>query len=62
MTLDGKKIIEPCSQVNKTIGLLRKLQKSLPRQSFITTYKAFIRPVLDYGDVIFNQSYNATFH
>ena len=38
------------SKVNKTIGLLRKLQAFLPRQSLVTVYKAFIRPHLDYGD------------
>ena len=40
------------SKVNKTIGLLRKLQTFLPRQSLVKAYKAFIRPHLDYGDVI----------
>ena len=40
------------SKVNKTTGLLRKLQTFLPRQSLVTVYKAFIRPHLDYGDVI----------
>ena len=40
------------SKVNKAIGLLRKLQTFLPRQSLVTVYKAFIRPHLDYGDVI----------
>ena len=38
------------SKVNKTIGLLRKLQAFLPRQSLVMVYKAFIRPHLDYGD------------
>ena len=38
------------SKVNKTIGLLRKLQAFLPLQSLVTVYKAFIRPHLDYGD------------
>ena len=40
------------SKVNKTIGLLRKLQTFLPRQSLVTVYKAFIRPHLDYGDYV----------
>ena len=33
--------------VNKAIGLLRKLQGILPRQSLLTIYKAFIRSHLD---------------
>ena len=31
------------SDVNKTIGLLRKLHAFLPHQSLVTIYKAFIR-------------------
>ena len=50
------------SKVNKTIGLLRKLEAFLPRQSLVTVYKAFIRPHLDYGDIIYDQTYNDPFH
>ena len=32
------------------------------RQSLVTEYKAFIRPHLDYGDIIYNQTYNDPFH
>ena len=42
------------SKVNKTIGLLHKFQQILPRQSLITIYKSFIRPHLDYGDVVYD--------
>ena len=44
-------------KANQTIGLLRKLQKTLQRQSLLTTYKSFIRPHLDCGDVMPDQSY-----
>ena len=50
------------TKVNRTIGLLRKFQQVLPRPSLITIYKAFIRPHLDYGDVIFDQAFNNSFH
>ena len=50
------------NKVNKPIGLLRKLQKCLPRRSLVTIYKFFIIPHLDYGDVIFDQVYNKSFH
>ena len=50
------------TKVNGTIGLLRKFQQVLPRPSLITIYKAFIRPHLDYGDVIFDQAFNNSFH
>ena len=39
-------------KVNKTIELLQKLQKTLPRLVLITMYKAFLRPHLRYDDKI----------
>ena len=48
--------------VNKTIGLLRKLQNNLPRGSLPTIFKSFVRPHLGYGDVIYDESYNTAFH
>ena len=38
------------------------MQNALPRQVLITIYKAFVRPHLDYGDIIYDQAYNASFH
>ena len=49
------------NKVNKTIGLLRKLQNTLPRPLLLTIYKSLIRPHLDYGDIIYDQAYNAPF-
>ena len=49
-------------KVNKIIGLLRKLQDVLLRRSLVTVYKAFIRSHFDYGDIIYNQTYNESFH
>ena len=50
------------NKVNKTIRLLRKLQNILPRFALLTIYKRFIRPHFDYGDIIHDQAYNASFH
>ena len=50
------------SKVNKTIGLLRKLHHILPRSPSVTIYKSFLRPHLDYGDIIYDPAYNASFH
>ena len=50
------------NKVNKTIGLLRKLHNTLSRLPLLTIYKSFIRPHLDYGDIIYNQAYNVSFH
>ena len=48
-------------KTNKTIGLLRKHQILLTRAPLITIYKSFIRPHLDYGDVIYDQNFNMSF-
>ena len=50
------------NKTNKTIGLLRKLSNLLPRQALVTIYKAFVRPHLGYGDVLYNQAFNNSFH
>ena len=50
------------NKVNQTIGLLCKFQLILPRHSLITIYKIFIRPHLDYGDVIYDRAFNESFH
>ena len=42
------------NKISKTIGLLRKLQNILPRPALLTIYKCFIRPHLDYGDIIYD--------
>ena len=44
------------TKVNKTIGLLRKLQNILLRESLLTIFKSFVRPHLDCSDVIYDQS------
>ena len=33
-----------------------------PRQVLVTIYKAFIRPHLGYGDVLYDQAFNNSFH
>ena len=43
-------------------AVLRKLQTVLPRHSLSTIYKAFIRPHLDYCDVIYDKIYNESWH
>ena len=45
----------------KGVGLIQKLRCFLPRSSLLTIYKSFIRPHLDFGDVIYNQLSNAVF-
>ena len=50
------------AKVSRTIALLRKLQHILPRHALITIYKSFIRPCLDYGDILYGEAFNASFH
>ena len=56
MFLDSK-----LQKTNKTIRLLRNLQTLLPRAPLITIFKSFIRPHLDYVNMIYDQTFNMLF-
>ena len=43
-------------KINKTIGLIRKLQNLLPKTAPITLYKAFVCTHLDYDDIVYDQA------
>ena len=45
------------NEKSKIIGLLRKLQDILPSPVLLTIYKFFIRPHIDYSDIISDQAY-----
>ena len=45
----------------KGIGLFRKLQSILPWTSLLTIYESFIRPHLDYDNVVYDQPSNDAF-
>ena len=49
-------------KVNKAVYLLREFKQDLLRQSLITIYKLFIRPHLDYGDIVYDRAFNESFH
>ena len=49
---------EKIAKANKGKRRICKLAHVLPRQSLLTLYKSFIRPHLDYGDIIYDQSNN----
>ena len=49
-------------KVNWTISLSRKLQNNLPRALLMTIYKFFIRPHLDYEDILHYKTFNNSFH
>ena len=48
--------------VNKRIGMLKKLSNDLPRHSLVTLYKTFIRPHLDYPDIIYDKPINMSMY
>ena len=46
---------------NKLIGLIRRLPVNVPRNALLTIYKSFIRPHLDYGDILYDKPENENF-
>ena len=44
------------------IALLQKFQHILPRHYLLVIYKTFVRPHLDYNDVIYDKEFNQLFH
>ena len=49
------------SKINKGISVIKKLCHSLPPKSLIRIYKAFLRPLIDYGVIIYDQPQNESF-
>ena len=49
------------SQARKGIANLRRLFHLVPRKTLITIYKSFIRPYLDYCDIIYSKPNNNSF-
>ena len=47
--------------MNKGIFVIKKLRHSLPRKSLLAICKAFLRPLIDYGDTIYDQPQNESF-
>ena len=48
-------------KANKGIKIIKKLLNILPRNSILIIYKSFIRPHLDYCDIIYDQPNNESF-
>ena len=43
-------------------GVIKKLNNALPTKPLLTLYKSFVRPHLDYGDIIYDQPNNESFY
>ena len=52
---------EKITKANKGIGVIKKLSNTLPRDTLLSIYKSFVRPHLDYGDIIYDQPQNESF-
>ena len=50
------------TKINKNIGLLCKLQILFPRTVLIINNKAFVRLHFDFGDSLYDQAFNFSFH
>ena len=66
MILDSKlnfehHLKEKFAKANKGIGLIKHLFNVLPRPVLLNIYKSFIRPHLDYGDIIYDYPTNDSF-
>ena len=40
---------------------MRRLSMTLSRESLLTIYKCFVRPLLDYADITYDEPYNESF-
>ena len=49
------------SKCDKLIGIIKKLSISFPRNALLRIYKSFIRPHLDYADIIYDKPNIASF-
>ena len=57
LILEKKKI----GKASKRIGVIKKLFKSLPRNALLIVDKSFVRPHLDYGDIVYDRPNNESF-
>ena len=48
-------------KVQQIIGIIRRLSISLPRNALLTIYKSFVRPHLDYGDILYDKPNSGNF-
>ena len=47
-------------KANKGVGAIKKLN-TLPRKALLTLYKSFVRPHLDYGEIIYDHTNKESF-
>ena len=57
----NKYLDEKINKCNKIIGMMKKLSLSVSRQSLLAIYKTFVRPNLDYVDIIYDKPQKGSF-
>ena len=48
-------------KINEGKSVIKKLRHSLPQKSLMIIYKAFLGPLIDYGDITYDQPQNESF-
>ena len=56
-----KQIVEKISKTHKGISFIKNFYNILPRNTLLTIYKSFVRPHLDYSDIVYDQPNNQSF-
>ena len=54
-------IDQKIKKCNNLIGLMKRLSVHFPRSALLTIYKSFLRPHLDYGDILYDKPNNENF-
>ena len=57
----NKHLDEKINKCNKIIGMMKKLSTSVSTQSLLTIYESFVRPILDYGGIIYDKPHKGSF-
>ena len=57
----SKHLDEKINKCNKITEMMKKLSLSAFRQSLLTIYKSFVRPILDSADIIYDKPHKDSF-
>ena len=49
------------NKCNRIIGIMKRLLSVISRKNLLTIYKSFVRPHLDYADIIYDNPFNDSF-
>ena len=49
------------SKANESVGVIKKLNNTLPRKALLTLYKSFVRSDLYYEGIIYDKQNNKSF-